>query len=211
MTDDDATGEESVGSVQVKVSPRAVHKAVRNILANEMGVSREAVEQTIRGLVKEVAEAKIESFCLSYLKDNGYGGAQLHSRVKTAMERQIDEIKPVVKDVARDLVHEVIRQDVEGVVEGIVRDGIKVRLGWNREAKISVEATAHARRDWVKVGDRLPADGRRVMVYHGNAWNSGMNVSPAIHETDGRFLDGKVLIAKVTHWRDFPDSPARED
>lgn len=200
--------DDAVGSVQIKVSSAAIHKAVRNILANEMGMSRDAVLQEIRSLAKEVAEKKIEEFTLSYLKDNHYGGAELHNRVKAAMEKQIGDLKPVIKDVARDLVLEAIRTDIEGVVEGVVRDGIKVRLGWNREAQIKVEAAPHARQNWVPVGDRMPPDGKMTLAYHGNLRNDGKEVNPAIH-SGGEFRSpGGGVLVKVTHWRFLPDSPA---
>lgn len=206
MSDDDQ--ENDIGSVQVKVSPAAVHRAVRNILANEMGMSRQTIEEMIREMVKEIAEKKIGDFTLDYLRDNGWNGARLQERVKAAMDRQIADLKPIIKDVARDLVGEAIREDVEGVVEAIVRDGLKVRLGWAREARVVVEPAGHAGRSWIAVDDRLPPDKAEVLVYHGNVYNDGRDVGPAIY-ADGKFWGAGNPLVKVSHWRSFPDAPRK--
>lgn len=203
--------DDAVGSVQVKVSPKAIHNAVRNILANEMGLSRDVVLEMLRDMVKVTSEAKIQDITLSYLKDNSWEGARLHNRVKAAMEQQIDDLKPIVKDVARTLVHETIREDIEGVVEAIIRDGFKIRLGWNREARVNVEPAPHAVQAWVPVADRMPPDDQQILVYHGNPWNDGRDVSGATLSKGMFRSSGNGVLSKVTHWRFLPGPPARDE
>lgn len=201
----------AAGLVQVKVSPKAVNNAVRNILVNEMGMDRASIREEIVATVKAVAEKEIEAKVLSYLRDNNYDGAKLHDRVKIAMQHQIDDLKPIIKNVARELVTEAINKDIEGVVEGVIRDGLKVRLGWSREARIQVEQTPNSKQQWVAISDRLPPSGKTILVYHGNNYNSGMQVSPATYMDDKfREIGSTAALAKVTHWRSLPDSPTRD-
>jgi hypothetical protein len=201
---DDGDG---VGSVEVKVSKAAVYKAVRNILANELGVSKAEVLESIGKLVREVAGRTVEEKTLAYLKDNGLTGPDLQRRVKSAIDRQIDDLKPIVKDVARDLVQEAIRDDIEGVVAGIVADGLKVQIGYSRTARVKVETTKHAWKEWIPIEERTPEEGQQVIAAHGYLWNDGRGVSTAVFQ-GGKFLAiNQAILTKVTHWRRLPEGP----
>ncbi len=47
----------------------------------------------------------------------------------------------MLKEAVRDLVAKHIREEVEQVVSGIIKDGIEVRVGWDRKVKVKVART----------------------------------------------------------------------
>ncbi len=126
--------EEEVGSVKVSVTSRQITKAVRNILANEMKLDPVAIRQEVHA----AANALIQKEVIDYLKGNGYGHAELQAWARRTVDAKAAEILPLLKEAVRELVTAHIREEVEQVVEGIIRDGIEVRVGWNRKAKVKV-------------------------------------------------------------------------
>ena len=125
---------EEVGSVKVQITKRAVHVAVRNLLKNEFQLDGIAIRNELR----KHADLIIKKEVLDYIAKSGWGTAELTTRVNRAIEHTLKDIMPLVKESVQQLVHEKIREEIEGVVEAIVRDGMEVRVGWNRKAKVKV-------------------------------------------------------------------------
>ncbi len=127
---------EEVGSVSVHVTKRSVHLAVRNILANEMRLD----PNEIRNEVRTQAFALIKKEVIEYLEGKGYSALGLDDWAKRVLEHKKNEMEKlfseIVKKIVRELVHETIKEEFEGVLEAVVRDGMELRIGWNRKAKL---------------------------------------------------------------------------
>lgn len=121
--------------MQVKISPKQVFNAVRNILANEMKL--DPVE--VRRDVQKSADALINKEVLDYISKSGYGQADIYNRVKTAMNSRMNDLDKIVKEVVRQLVMEELHQQAVEVVEAIIKDGMELKIGWgHRKVKVKL-------------------------------------------------------------------------
>lgn len=124
-----------VGTVKVSVSSKQVHNAVRNILANEMSLD----VHDIRKKSQEKAEELIRKEVLDYLAKKGFGTADLDCRAKLVMQHYEDDLKKRVKEVLKEVVAQIVREEVESTVEAVIREGVELRVAWNKKVKLKVE------------------------------------------------------------------------
>lgn len=124
-----------VGHVDVRVKTKDVYKAVRNILANEMKLDPDEIKEEVRKAAYEVIKKEV----IEQIEKVGYSYASLRDWAKRAMDARTKEVDTILKEVVKEIVIEKIRQQAIEVVEGIIKDGLTLRIGWNREIKVKVE------------------------------------------------------------------------
>jgi hypothetical protein len=133
--------------IQVQISASSVHKAVRNILKNECKVDAEEIRKQAR----EGAELIIRTEVFAYLSENGYGTADLKNRIQSTLEarlrQQESDVRAIVKEIVKGLVLDHIREQTLEVVAAVIKDGLTVKIGWNKEIKIKVEGATEGKAD----------------------------------------------------------------
>jgi hypothetical protein len=131
----DEVPDSEVGHVKVYVTSKEVHRAVQNILKNEMKLDPEQVKRDVQTKAEELIHKEV----LGYLTNSGYGHADLTNRVKSQMEYEIrSKLTPIVREIVTQLVHKEIRDEVQYVIGVIIKDGIEIRLGWSDKRRVKV-------------------------------------------------------------------------
>jgi AAA+ ATPase superfamily predicted ATPase len=131
----DAVEQVDTQALRLTVSSKTVYKAVRNILKNECKVDPEELRNSIRAEALTFIKTEIAD----YIGNKGYNKVNIDEWVRSAIDRKISDIVPLVKEVVKQLVQEHIREQTVRVIEGIIKDGIAVRVGWNHDVKVKVE------------------------------------------------------------------------
>ena len=125
---------EEVGAVTVHVTKNAIHKAVRNILANEMSLDPVAIRKEIQDKAYDFIKTEVAD----HINKKGYGHAELESWARRAMESRVKEVDKILKEVVKEIVSERIHEEACQVVAALVRDGLQISVGWNRKVKLAV-------------------------------------------------------------------------
>lgn len=63
---------------------------------------------------------------------------------------------------------------------------------------------------WISVKDRLPPDGRRVLVYFTDCVTDALNIAIARHTEDG-WRAGRVCPGEVHFWMPLPTAPKEDN
>jgi methionyl-tRNA synthetase len=122
-------------SVRLHISSKAVHNAVRNILVNEMGITREVligeVMQKMEGASDEAAKRIVER-----------AEKRIDERVDrvfssySTMQMIERELKSAMRDVLKTTVHNEFNEQFDDVIKAVFRDGVEVRYGWKQRVAI---------------------------------------------------------------------------
>jgi len=129
-TEDAVSEVKYAGLAPIQVSASVVHKAVRNILKNEMNFDPNELRAEARDAALAVVTERVDKF----LKEKGYGSAELEERIVRFLDKQLtaDRIDAKIDDAIRRAVASklgyVFEKHLAGALEIIVRDGIKVRV-----------------------------------------------------------------------------------
>jgi hypothetical protein len=97
--------------IEPKITEQQIHRAVRNILFNELGLSREGIEQIVRDEVEKITERTLEHhllgggwfsqrvlyFVTNILK-NGYRKSEYHQSNISFEDYIMQEVKAQVKE-----------------------------------------------------------------------------------------------------------------
>lgn len=126
---------EEVGSVKVHISKKEVHKAVQNILKNEMNLDIAEIKNEIHQKAHELIKKEV----IDHIGKSGYGSAELESWAKRAMDARAKEVNTVLKEVVKELVHKHIHDEIVEVVEAVIKNGMEIRLGWKNKIKLKME------------------------------------------------------------------------
>ncbi len=139
MTENEAGDDKAEGSVVVHVSARAVHKAVRNVMQNEMRIDADRLKAEAIEAAKAIARERVDQ----YLQEHGYDKIGLDARVKryadTVLTKNIDDM---LRTAIRLRANEFLQEQGLSVVEALVQQGIELKVGWNKTIKVkTTEAT----------------------------------------------------------------------
>lgn len=126
---------QGVSNVVVNVSKSDVHKAVRNILANEMSLDTVKIKEEIVQKSHELIHNEV----IKHINNKGYGGAGLEDWARRSMDARMKDVDKILKEVVRELVAEHISKECVQVVGAIIEKGLEINVGWNRKVKLSIK------------------------------------------------------------------------
>ena len=126
---------DEVCNLQVKVSPKQVHNSVRNILANEMNFDTEKVKLEVQQKCNKVIDEKI----ITYLQGQGYGSAELKSRVERTLKHYEQDFVKLIKEALKEHVRQIVQEEFETVFQAVVKEGIQISVGWNKKIKLELK------------------------------------------------------------------------
>lgn len=100
-----------------------------------MNLDPVAVRDEIRQRSHEIISKEV----IDHIAKAGYGTAGLQDWARRAMDARMKDVDKILKEVVRELVREHIHNEIVQVVEAVVKDGLEVRLGWNRKVKVKMQ------------------------------------------------------------------------
>jgi hypothetical protein len=127
--------EEMTGTTQVRVNKQDVHKAVRNILANEMNLDVDKVKADVQAKAEEIIKKQV----LEYLEGHGYGYAGLSERVHRRLQAFEDDIVRLIKEAVTQQVAKTLNEEIETVIAGYIEKGLEVQVGYRKKAKVQLK------------------------------------------------------------------------
>jgi len=127
--------QEELAPVQVRITSKAVHNAVRNIISNELKLNPEEIKAELRKYAFETIQKEV----IEYIAKSGYGTADLKYWAQRAIEARKKEVDTILKEVVAELVHRHLQQEVIQVVGAVIQNGLTVNVGWNRKIKLQIE------------------------------------------------------------------------
>lgn len=123
----DQSENESVGTVQVKVSPAQVHKAVRNLLANELKLDPIQIMDEVRANAERLIQEKV----VAYLDGHGYSAANLENRVIRCLQALEPKFEELLRKAIEVRVHDYLERELRASIEAIIGK-TEFKVGWNK-------------------------------------------------------------------------------
>jgi dihydroxyacetone kinase-like predicted kinase len=124
---------EYTGEVPVKVSAAAVHKAVRNILANELNFDPEKFVREADLKARQATEAAVDAFDK---KLPGMLDERLRYKISYLLEQDFqNQVKVAIKARVEATFNELI----EETIAAYIKEGIELRVGWRQKVKVQLK------------------------------------------------------------------------
>lgn len=128
MSDDHAPDRGDAVNLTVRVSPSQVHKAVQNVLKNEMGLDAEFIEgrlaSRIDGVLEGLAGAakkKVDEAVAHLVK------CRLNEMVRKFAD---EKIAAMAAERINALVAREFRERMDEAIEVVFKDGMEINVGW---------------------------------------------------------------------------------
>lgn len=116
MSDD--TEPDVVGKVNVQVSTKAIYKAVRNYITQELKIDADTLRRDAAASAEKVVQERV----VQYLQGTAYGEAQLRERVERAVgyyERKMEEL---VRAAVKSVVESYVARELSACVEMVLKN-----------------------------------------------------------------------------------------
>ncbi len=110
------------GKAEIRVSPKAIYKAVKNYCAHELRLEPDAIKAEATKIAREVAD----DTCRKLITQYGYDETRLKSRVENAVQMQVDKVGQLVKEaIEKTIAHEIKKQVEHWLQKAVVEMMVK--------------------------------------------------------------------------------------